>query len=218
MNGERLASDSQRGLTVMWGAGLCQCVAAGCSGAVRGCVVQPLHAVRSHGMFWAPHTGDSGHAPGHRGVHQSLVGPRQGTCHIAKGPPGAKQHNSMGVATGPPGLIAIARWMASRSPPFPRYPPRTARLHTVRTLYAKPSGLPSPVGRHPDHCLLVTAPSAKHNATQHITAQHSTTHCTTHHSTAHHSTQHSTTQHSTSHRSTLHGTSQRTTHHSTSAP
>ena len=84
------------------------------------------------------------------------------------------------------------------SPP-PLFPPLTTHLHTVRALDTQPSRLHVPVGRHPGHCLLVTAPSAQHNTTQHNTTQHNTTqHNTTQHNTTqHNTTQHNTTQHNT---------------------
>ena len=88
--------------------------------------------------------------------------------------------------------------------PTPLFPPITTHLHTTRPLDTRPSRLPVSVGRHPGHCLLVSAPSAQHNkaqhnATQHNTTQHNTTqHNTTQHNTTHHTTtQHNTTQHST---------------------
>ena len=70
----------------------------------------------------------------------------------------------------------------------------TQRAHNTHS----PARLPVPVGRHPDLCLLVTAPSAQYTTAQHNTAQHNTTqlNTTTQHSTAQHSTaQHNTTQH-----------------------
>ena len=86
-------------------------------------------------------------------------------------------------------------------------------------LDTQPSRLPVPVGRHPGHCLVVTAPSAQHNTTQHNTTQHNTTqHNTTQHNTTqHNTTQHSTTQHNTTqHNTTQHNTTQHnTTQHKT---
>ena len=48
------------------------------------------------------------------------------------------------------------------APRPPLFPPKTTHLHTARALHTQPSRLPVPVGRHPGHCLLVTAPSAHH--------------------------------------------------------
>ena len=44
--------------------------------------------------------------------------------------------------------------------PTPLFPLISTHLHTVRALYTQLSRLPVPVGRHPGHCFLVTAPSA----------------------------------------------------------
>ena len=57
--------------------------------------------------------------------------------------------------------------------PTPLFLPISTHLHTARALYTQPSRLPVPVGRHPGHCLLVTAPSAHHT-----TPHHTTPHCT----------------------------------------
>ena len=46
--------------------------------------------------------------------------------------------------------------------PIPLFPPISTHLHIGRALYTQPSRVPVPVGRHPGHCLLVTAPSAHH--------------------------------------------------------
>ena len=77
-------------------------VGAGCSGAVGGGLANPLHAAGPHGVLWAPHAGDGVHTSHHRGVHRSLVRPRQGACHVAKGPPGPEQHDGVGVAGAAP--------------------------------------------------------------------------------------------------------------------
>ena len=68
----------------------------------------------------------------------------------------------------------------------------TTHLHAKSMLHTQPSRLPVPVGRHPGHCLLVTAPSAQHNTIQHNTTQHNTTQ---HNTTQHNTTQHNATQH-----------------------
>ena len=81
-----------------------------------------------------------------------------------------------------------------------------------------PARLPLPLGRHPGHCLLVTAPSAQHNTTQHNTTQHNTPqHNTTQHNTTQHNTsQHNTTQHNTTqHNTTQHNTTNTTQHNTT---
>ena len=93
----------------------------------------------------------------------------------------------------------------------------TQRAHNTHS----PARLPVPSGRHPGHCLLVTAPSAQnittqHNASQHSTTQHNTTqHNTTQHNTAqHNTTQHNTTQHNTTqHNTTQHNTTQHVVYH-----
>ena len=59
--------------------------------------------------------------------------------------------------------------------PCTRAPAVATHSHTARAQHTQPSRLPVPVGRHPGHCLLVTAPSAQHNTTQHNTRQHGTT-------------------------------------------
>ena len=113
----------------------------------------------------------------------------------------------------------------------------TQRAHNTHS----PTRLPVPVGRHPGHCLLVTAPSAQHSTAQHTaphrTARYSTAHQSTpqhgnpehgtalhskaQHSKAKHGTgaQHSTAPHSTAHstaqHSTAHSTQHRTAQHST---
>ena len=51
--------------------------------------------------------------------------------------------------------------------PTPLFPPISTHLHTARALYTQPSRLPVPVGRHPGHCLLVTAPSAHYTTPHH---------------------------------------------------
>ena len=51
--------------------------------------------------------------------------------------------------------------------PTPLFPPISTHLHTARTLDTQPSRLPLPVGRHPGHCLLVTAPSAHQTTPNH---------------------------------------------------
>ena len=86
----------------------------------------------------------------------------------------------------------------------------TQRAHNTHS----PARLPVPVGRHPGHCLLVTAPSAQRNTTQHNTTQHNTTQ---HNTTQHNTTQHNTTQHNTTqHNTTQHNTTQHnTTQHNT---
>ena len=88
-------------------------------------------------------------------------------------------------------------------------------IHTVRALYTQPSCLPVPVGRHPGHCLLVTAPSAHPITSHHITSHHITSHhITSHHITSHHITSHHiTSHHITSHHITSHHI---TSHHITS--
>ena len=65
----------------------------------------------------------------------------------------------------------------------------TQRAHNTHS----PARLPVPVGRHPGHCLLVTAPSAHHTTPHHTTPHHTTPH----HTTPHHTTPHQTTQHNT---------------------
>ena len=55
--------------------------------------------------------------------------------------------------------------------PTPLFPPISTHLHKARALDTQPSRLPVPVARHPGHCLLVTAPSARHT-TPHHTAPH----------------------------------------------
>ena len=77
-----------------------------------------------------------------------------------------------------------------------------------------PARLPVPMGRHPGHCLLVTAPSAHHTTPHHTTPHHTTPHHTTpHHTTPHHTTPHHTTpHHTTPHHTTPHHT---TPHHTT---
>ena len=78
----------------------------------------------------------------------------------------------------------------------------TQRAHNTHS----PARLPLPLGRHPGHCLRVTAPSAQHNTTQHNTTQHNTTQ---HNTTQHNRTQHNTTQHNTTqHNTTQHNTTQ----------
>ena len=71
-------------------------VGAGCNGAVGGGLAHPLHAVSPHAILWAPHAGDKVHTQRHRGVHPSLVRPRQGASHAAEGPLGPKQHDGVG--------------------------------------------------------------------------------------------------------------------------
>ena len=46
--------------------------------------------------------------------------------------------------------------------PTPLFPSISTHLRTAHTLYTQPSRLAVAVGRHPGHCLLVTAPSAHH--------------------------------------------------------
>ena len=91
-------------------------------------------------------------------------------------------------------MTTVAKGMTSRFPRLPLLPPKTTHLRTECALHTQPSRLPVPVGRHPGHCILVTAPSAQHNTTQHNTTQHNTTQ---HNTTQHNTTQHNTTQHST---------------------
>ena len=93
-------------------------------------------------------------------------------------------------------MTTFARWVTSIFPRLPLFPPLTTHQHTACTLYIQPSRLPVPVGRHPGHCLLVTAPSARHNTPHHTTPHHTTPHHTTpHHTTPHHTTPHHTTPH-----------------------
>ena len=108
-------------------------------------------------------------------------------------------------------MTAFTRWVASRFPRLPLFPPITPHLHTTRVLDTQPSRLPVPVGRHPGHCLLVTAPSA-HHTTPHHTTNHTTPHHTTPHHTPHHTTHHTTPHHTTPHHTTPHHT---TPHHTT---
>ena len=70
---------------------------------------------------------------------------------------------------GASGLIAVAWWVTSRFPLLPSFRRYSTHLHTARALYTQPSRLPVPVGRHPGHCLLVTAPSAHHTTPHHTT-------------------------------------------------
>ena len=81
-------------------------------------------------------------------------------------------------------MTAVARRVTSRFPRLPLFPPVTTHLHTARARDTQPSRLPVPVGRHPGHCLLVTAPSAHHTTPHHTTPHHTTPH----HTTPHHTT------------------------------
>ena len=57
-------------------------------------------------------------------------------------------------------MTAFAWSVTSRFPWLHLFPPITTHLHTTRALDTQPSRFRVPVGRHPGHCLLVTAPSA----------------------------------------------------------
>ena len=63
-------------------------------------------------------------------------------------------------------------------------PAHSAHLDT------QPSRLPVPVGRHPGHCLLVTAPSAHHTTPRHGTARHGTAQGTARHGARHGTARH----------------------------
>ena len=77
-------------------------VGAGCHGTVGGGLAYPLHAAGPHGVLGAPHAGDIVHTTRDRGVHQSLVRPRQGASHVAESPPGPEQHDGVGVERATP--------------------------------------------------------------------------------------------------------------------
>ena len=218
-------------------------VGADCTGAVGGGLAYPLHAASPHGVLRVPHAGDRVRTSRNRGVHPSLVCPRQGAGHVAESPPGPRQHDGVGVAgamptpaggerwstAGTSGMTAVARRVTCRFPRLPLFPPITTHLHTARALHTQPSRLPVPVGRYPGHCILVTAPSAHHIASHHIVSHHITAqHIASHRITSHHivsyriashriasrhSTQHSTAQHSTAQHITSHHI---TSHHITS--
>ena len=72
-------------------------------------------------------------------------------------------------------------------------------------LDTQPSRLPVPVGRHPGHCLLVTAPSAHRTAPHRTTPHHTTPHHTAPHRTAPHRTtpHHTAPHHTTPHHTTI---------------
>ena len=206
-------------------------VGAGCNGIVGGGLANPVHAASPHGVLLASCARNKIHPHRHQGVHQSLVCPRQGTSHVAEGPPGPKQHDAVGVAGATPapvggegggaagttGLRAVAWWDIQFSP-TPLFLSVTTQLHAARALHT-PFPFTCTRGWTSGHCLLVTAPSAQHNTTQHNTTQHNTTqHNTTQHNTTqHNTTQHNTTQHNTTQHSTArHNTTQRnTTRHNT---
>ena len=87
---------------------------------------------------------DRVHTSRNRGVHQSLVRPCQGACHVAESPPGPRQHDGVGVAGAAPapaggergstagnsGMTTVARRVTSRFPRLPLFPPITTQLHT----------------------------------------------------------------------------------------
>ena len=117
-------------------------------------------------------------------------------------------------------------WHDSRRPesdaqvsPTPLFPPLTTHSHTARALHTQPSRLHVPVGRHPGHCLLVTAPSAHHTTLHHTTPHHTTPHHTTpHHTTPHHTTPHHTTPHHTTPRTPRRGSGPETAGHHWECP
>ena len=156
-------------------------VGAGCIRTVGSNLADPLYAARPTGVHRAPHPWHGVHTPRHRGVHTGLVRPRQSASHVIEGPLWLRQQDGVGVAGATPapasgerrgragalGVKTVARGVmttCSRPPPLTPYDSHTytQRAHDTHS----PAGLPLPVGRHPGHCLLVTAPSAQHNTTQ----------------------------------------------------
>ena len=151
------------------------------------------HAIEESIRVWYAH------AKARATLLKARLGPSSTMAWVLQGATPAPAGGERGSAAGTSGMTAVARRVTSRFPRLPLFPPITTHLHTAHALDTQPSRLPVPVGRHPGHCLLVTAPSAQHNTTQHSTAQHNTTQSTEYRaqSTEHRaqSTEHSTAQH-----------------------
>ena len=142
------------------GPGAPPAVGAGSAGAVGRSPADPLYVAGPPGVHGAPRTWHGVHTPRHRGVHTGLVRSRQGTCHVAEGPPGPRQQDGVGIAgvtpapasgerrgtAGAPGVRTVARGVTTRSSRLPLSPPESTHLHTARTPHTQPRPLTSTRG------------------------------------------------------------------------